>query len=349
LLYALFEYISESLILIVLPYIWVIFLFTLNINKGLLFNKNKVNLKQANTIFTFNFYPLLANIYVFMFLSECAISTLTGLNVGNVVDAEYYLVTLLIIISSILFINKWAMYKSILGFVVINIILIAPSLYAINSLLMVYFIIEVISLLIFLKIATSLISKSRANVRELNITSTEVGGNSFKNYKTALFYVYWSSFFFSTIFFITLLAISKLYTFLEFDLLALLPPVLNIDNPVDLLTKVFIGEGLALALLIKLSLPPLYIIKIEIYKGLPLTITLIYSILLIIIYVLFFLFLLEYLPELFLYTTITLKYLFLLTIPVLVILLYIETNIKSFFAFSSILNIVLPMLIIISN
>jgi len=140
-----------------------------------------------------------------------------------------------------------------------------------------------------------------------------------------------------------------LYTFLEFDLLALLPPVLNIDNPVDLLTKVFIGEGLALALLIKLSLPPLYIIKIEIYKGLPLTITLIYSILLIIIYVLFFLFLLEYLPELFLYTTITLKYLFLLTIPVLVILLYIETNIKSFFAFSSILNIVLPMLIIISN
>ena len=150
-------------------------------------------------------------------------------------------------------------------------------------------------------------------------------------------------FFFSIFFFLIMTVLSYSFNFIELDILSILTTA-NKTTANDLVALAFFS-----VLIIKLGLPPLHLQKIYIYKGLPITLSLFYSMIVILTYFLLFSNLLYSLTIINYSLKTLIKPVLLISIILILIVLFKELNIKAFFGYSSILNLSLLILALSLN
>lgn len=219
-----------------------------------------------------------------------------------------------------------------------------PYLFALNSLISLFFFIEIVSLTIFLILLNSLTplnSGLRQNYQSLTANTNFKKVNT--NYRYSVFIYYWLSFFFSIFFFLIMTVLSYSFNFIELDILSILTTA-NKTTANDLVALAFFS-----VLIIKLGLPPLHLQKIYIYKGLPITLSLFYSMIVILTYFLLFSNLLYSLTIINYSLKTLIKPVLLISIILILIVLFKELNIKAFFGYSSILNLSLLILALSLN
>jgi NADH:ubiquinone oxidoreductase subunit 2 (subunit N) len=105
-----------------------------------------------------------------------------------------------------------------------------------------------------------------------------------------------------------------------------------------------------LGFFLKIGLTPFHLYKIEVYKGLPFVTILIYTILFFIVYFLFFSILfLKNISAFYSYYWLSMLLLLLLGVCYIIFLLFDVNFIKSFFAYSTIVNLVSFVCLILAN
>lgn len=257
----------------------------------------------------------------------------------------------LIIFTLLLFYGKSPINVSVeYIFAIININIIILLLFLVNNLYSLIFILELISISIFYKFT---VSKFWLNnkTNKLNIkTRTKLTKILPSYYLNMLFFQYWSTFFSSVLILYSLISINLLYGCTDWYFMNFLFKINS--NLLYFEKKEFflIFIPLFFGVIIKLGMTPIHLYKIEVYKGLPFLSIFLYTTYYFLVYFIFF-YLFFYL-FLFSYSTITWIFLFILLTSGLLYFLSILFDgilIKSFFAFSTIINSLNFLIIIVIN
>lgn len=164
-----------------------------------------------------------------------------------------------------------------------------------------------------------------------------------------LFFQFWSTFFSSILILVSLLNLFYMFGTSEWiyiNYLNVLNANINYFDNYNFFFFMFIP--LLLGLVFKLGMTPLHLYKIEIYKGLPFITIFFYTtyffLILVIFFSYFFLFLLFTFNT---FWVIYVTFAFILGVVLVAALLFDVTYIKAFFAYSTIINIVLVILILL--
>lgn len=179
--------------------------------------------------------------------------------------------------------------------------------------------------------------------------------NNFKNFRNLpnyylnmIFFQYWATFFSSVLIVFSFISYIYIYGTTEWVILNLLS-FFSIDlNFLDY-NNFILSFVLLFGFFIKIGFTPIHLYKIEIYKGLPFFAIFFYTTFYFLVFFLFFILLiLVYLELFYIYWFYILFFLFLIGFMFIISLLFGVTYIKAFFAYSSIVNSVSFVLIVLS-
>jgi len=242
---------------------------------------------------------------------------------------------------SILFLKNLLIFSQKIGidwaFIVVNLWLFVPFLFLANSIFTLFFILEVINILIFYMLVN-------AQCLELPLThSGYVNKNKIypKLYLKALFLQYWISFFSSTLFMFVIIYFMYIYGSTEWLVLNLIYGTLSefntyVSHPFHNTLCLL----LTLCFIVKLGTAPFHLYKIELYKFMPLTVILYYTIFFFTVYFTLMCTFVIYYGAVIGCNWLYIEWLLVLGGFYLISLLFDNTLVKSFIAYSSILNIV---------
>jgi len=232
-------------------------------------------------------------------------------------------------------------YNSDYFFSIINLILYLIIVFLVNNLFSFFFVIEVISIFFFYKFAISKVWQINKNTK---IKENKTKNNKFlpKNHLNMLYFQYWSTFFSSVLIFISLINIFLFFGSNNFFMVNFyflinnnISYISNIKNLLLIIIPLFVG------FFIKIGLTPFHLYKLEVYKGLPYISIFFYTTFYFLSYILFFILLLtHYINSIVFYWSFLLFSLLLLGTLYICSLLFDVSYIKSFFGYSTIINTV---------
>ena len=164
-----------------------------------------------------------------------------------------------------------------------------------------------------------------------------------KFFLNMLFYQYWSTFFSSVLIFFAIINIFSVFNTTNWFLVDFLTKIsfqLNYFGNLNFLISVFIP--LFLGIFIKLGLTPMHLFKVEIYKGIPYITIFYYTTFFFLNFFLFFgLIIIFFLKNLFLIWFYLIFFIIFIGMIYVLVLLFDVNFIKAFFAYSTIINILL--------
>lgn len=229
-------------------------------------------------------------------------------------------------------------------FSIINITLFIPMIFLANTLFTFFFIIELVSCSIFYKFIVSKISFKNNNYKD-NFFSIYS-----KNYLNVLFYQYWSSFFSSVMIVFSIFYIFTLTGTTEWSVVNF---IISSNNQINYLNNkiaiLFIAIILLIGFIIKLGIAPIQLYKIEIYKGLPFLSIFFYTTFYFLVFFLFFsLIFIYYLSALINYYWLLLLLVSIIGILYIISLVFDINLFKAFLAYSTIINSVSFILLILA-
>jgi hypothetical protein len=225
------------------------------------------------------------------------------------------------------------------------ILVIAPLLFLSNNFFSFYFFLELIVCLTFFKFVVSRFWY-KSSVKFYKQSTTE----KYKDYTprmfaNALFFQYWISFFSSIMLLYFFIALESTFNSTEWVFLNLSSNFIKLPKSFYLYFYFFI-----VAFFLKLGITPFHLYKVEVYKGLPYVSLYIYTIIFFFIYFFFFVYLiLNYFHMFFPYYWISLLVLVFIGSLYVVCMLFDINFSKSFFAYSTIVNSLSFLLVLISN
>ena len=293
---------------------------------------------------------MLLTILILTFRSESFTFFWSHLYVNNF---KFWLFFFLVVINISVFIFLKIIMKSNVPhsidffFVIANLGVFLPILFCVNSLYTFLFVLEVISSLLFYKFTVSKIWFKSNN--DLTKTKNKFIKTLPQQYMTMLFFQFWSTFFSTILIFISLLNIFSIFGTTEWIYMNVLFQLGSASGYLDnnyyflvLLIPFLIG------IFLKLGITPLHLYKIEVYKGLPFVTIFFYTTYFFFSFISFFCYLLMFLLDFFgIYWIILFPSLFVLGAFFLVALLFDVQYVKAFFAYSTIINVLLIFLILI--
>lgn len=231
-----------------------------------------------------------------------------------------------------------------------NIVVCFCLLFFANTFYTAFFILEAISCFIFYKFS---ISKFWFKVDKKNQLFKK--NSNFlklipKTFVNTLFFQYWSTFFSSVIMLFSLIYLFTVLTSSSWNVLNNINVILVVTeyfNPLFLYVCIAL---LLIGVFIKLGITPLHLYKVEIYKGMPLVSLFFYTTFFFLIYFLFFIKLILFnIPSFsYVYAGILLSFI-LFGFLFLISLLFNNFFLKTFFAYSSVLNSLIVFIIIINS
>ena len=229
-------------------------------------------------------------------------------------------------------------YNTDYFFSLINVSVFLIFMFFTNNLLAFTFILELNSITIFYKFVTSKYwYKSNQTIEDqsFDVTNRAIP----KNYLNMLFFQYWSTFFSSILLFFSLANIFLYYGSSEYFVLQLLSYIKINSQDLNSTFMVLLWLPFLLGFFIKMGLTPFHLFKIEVYKGLPLISILFYTTLFFFIYFMFFVILwAHYLPFLKFFLNVYMYVVIFIGGVYIISLLFDVTALRSFFAYSTIIN-----------
>jgi hypothetical protein len=248
----------------------------------------------------------------------------------NVMLVFFILNYLFLVAAEPIFFHKYV-YKSDFFFTLLNLTILLPLIFFINTLFTFFFLIELNSALIFFKFVNStsfFYKKKQTNFSDIP-----------KYYINMLFFQYWAAFFSSILFVYVIIFYLYLFNTTEWVLLNFLNIIQSGVLQESCLVLTLINFILILAFLVKIGLTPIHLYKLEIYKGLPYISIFFYTTFYFLVFFLFFVNLLISYVGVFSHLY---WYFFILFILVGIFytinLMFNVTLIKIFFAYSTIIN-----------
>ena len=217
-------------------------------------------------------------------------------------------------------------------FSLINLSIFLPLIFITNTLFTFLFVLEFTSTIIFYKFVVSKVWKIKDNN---NINNFLLFRNLPSYYLNMLFFQYWATFFSSVLIMFVLISYIFMYGTTEWFVLNLLNKFtinLNLNNFILMFILIF-------GFLIKIGFTPVHLYKIEIYKGLPFFAIFFYTTYYFLVFFLFFILLvLLFLESFNIYWFIILILIILGGLLFIISLLFGINYIKAFFAYSSVVN-----------
>nr|YP_010411964.1 Ymf65 [Tetrahymena rostrata]QBI37934.1 Ymf65 [Tetrahymena rostrata]URP31124.1 Ymf65 [Tetrahymena rostrata] len=229
-------------------------------------------------------------------------------------------------------------------FSIINITLFIPLIFLANTLFTFFFLIELVSCSIFYKFIVSKIYFKNKNTNDNYFSIFS------KNYLNVLFYQYWSSFFSSVL---IIFSFFFFYTYTGTTEWSIMNFIISSNSQINYnknyISTIIICIVFIIGFIVKLGIAPIQLYKIEVYKGLPFLSIFFYTTFYFLIFFLFFsLLFIYYLSSL---TNFYWIILFIISIIGLFYILSILFDInlfKSFLAYSTIINSVSFILLLLS-
>lgn len=264
---------------------------------------------------------------------------INNFNIYLVQIALTLLVIILVLINSLTHNN--INYNIDFFFAITNVILFLILLFFANNLFSFVFLLELNSIIIFYKFVCSKYwykSKNEIENSKFDIDNRIIP----KNYLNMLFFQYWSTFFSSILIFFSLSNVFYMYGSTDYVLLE----GLNLMNSNIFSVKwkflLLVWIPFLIGFLMKVGLTPFHLFKIEVYKGLPLVSLLFYTTLYFYIYFLYLILLMNYhLDFLKLFLNSIFYVIIVFGIIYVIMLIFDVTSLKSFFAYSTIINSIL--------
>jgi hypothetical protein len=233
-------------------------------------------------------------------------------------------------------------------FALVNLSNFFPFLFLANNIFTMFFVLELNSTIVFYKFIMSKVWYSRTTNNQKNSANT-LNKNLSQNYISVLFYQYWTTFFSSTLFLFFLINLIYLYGSTDFFFLNML------ENSLESRSYYFNTKYkgvlffiLIFSVMLKVGFAPMQLFKIEIYKGIPLLSIFFYTTFYFLVYFLYFnLLIICYLKT---FNTAIYYPLFLFIViggGFIVSLLFDVTALKAFLAYSSLINSILFLSLIL--
>jgi hypothetical protein len=230
-------------------------------------------------------------------------------------------------------------YKIDYFFALTNLSNFLPIIFLTNTFFTFLFILEINSSLVFYKFVTSKFwyNDDKVNVNVNNFVLKRLFP---KNYLNMLFFQYWANFFSSVMIMYVLISYLYIYGSTEWMFINILNDIsLKINYFYNYFNNIILLVILLFAFLIKLGFTPIQLYKIEIYKGIPYIAIFFYTVYYFLVFFTFFILLIVY------YLNSFLIYWWYLLLLILIIgglytlsLLFDINYIKAFFAYSTIIN-----------
>lgn len=308
------------------------------------------------------------NIVKFMIIIQCFLFSNVYLFKGESISFWWdhffinnfnsYIIMLLLLFSILLSVIILFYSKSNINingdyfFSILNLVIFLNLIFLVNNLFSFFFIIEVISIFFFYKFAISKVWSFNKNNK---IKDSKTKNNKFipKNHLNMLFFQYWSTFFSSVLIFISLI---NIYIFFGSNNFFMVNFYFLINNNINYVSNIknllFILIPLFMGFFIKIGLTPFHLYKLEVYKGLPYISIFFYTTFYFLSYILFLVILLtQYINSIVFYWSFILFSVLLIGTIYICSLLFDVSYIKSFFGYSTIINTVnfLMLVLIIFN
>lgn len=286
---------------------------------------------------------LLYNIFYFLsfFTMKSTTSTfwwghcfLTNSNISIMYYAVVINLLLMILLNSLKHQNLSLNIEYVFSLLNLNVVVV--WIFAANTLFTLIFILELISSIVFYKFS---VSNFWFNKNIKKISTTKFTKNASKYYINILFFQYWVSFFSSILIFYSLINVISMYGSSDWTTMNFLQ---NIDFSVNYFTRAevfFVIFPLFFGIFLKLGITPIHFYKIEVYKGLPFVSILYYTTYYFFIFILFFIyFFASYLTNFYFWSWLFLMLILSFGMLYLLSLLFDGYLIRSFFAYSTLIN-----------
>lgn len=228
--------------------------------------------------------------------------------------------------------------KSDYIFALMNLNNFMPVIFLTNTLFTFLFILELVSVIVFYKFVVSKVWSIKDNS---NVNNFLLFRNLPNYYLNMMFFQYWSTFFSSVLIVFSLISYIYLYSSTEWFVINLLNNLTLQSNSlyINKLNSLVLIFVLIFAFLIKIGFTPVHLYKIEIYKGLPFFAIFFYTTYYFLVFFLFFiLFILIYFSTFSVYWFYILAFIVIISFIFIASLLFGLNYLKSFFAYSSVVN-----------
>lgn len=230
-------------------------------------------------------------------------------------------------------------------FALINLSNFLPLIFLTNTLFTFLFILEFTSVIVFYKFVVSKLWKIKNNNDVNNFTLFRNLPNYYLN---MLFFQYWATFFSSVLIVFSLISFIYMYSTTEWFMLNLLNNF-NIQLNINKINNLILLFVLIFGFLIKIGFTPIHLYKIEVYKGLPFFAIFFYTTYYFLVFFMFFILLiLLFLESFSVYWFYILSLIIVFGLLFVISLLFGVNYIKAFFAYSSVVNSMGFVIIIIS-
>jgi hypothetical protein len=235
-------------------------------------------------------------------------------------------------------------------FALVNLSNFFPFLFLANNIFTMFFVLEINSTIIFYKFIMSKIWYNRTISNQKNV-SNALDKNVSQNYISVLFYQYWTTFFSSTLFLFFLINLIYLYGSTDFFFLNILENSLESRGYYfNTRYKSVLFFILVFSVILKIGFAPMQLFKIEIYKGVPLLSIFFYTTFYFLVYFLYFNLLIICYLKTFNATIYYPLYLFIIIGGAFIVsLLFDVTALKAFLAYSSLINSILFLSLILTG
>ena len=223
-----------------------------------------------------------------------------------------------------------------------------PIIFLTNTLYTFLFLLEFVSVVVFYKFVVSKVWSIKDTT---NVNNFLLFRNLPNYYLNMMFFQYWATFFSSVLIVFSLISYIYLFSTTEWFMLNLLNNFSLQSNYlyINKLNSLILLFVLIFAFLIKIGFTPVHLYKIEIYKGLPFFAIFFYTTYYFLVFFLFFIiFILIYFNSFSLYWFYLLTLIVVFSFFFILSLLFGLNYLKSFFAYSSIINSVAFVSIVIS-
>jgi hypothetical protein len=268
---------------------------------------------------------------------------LTNLNLNLIILLLFINFIFLLICQNISLLNNFVRLDYF--FALTNLSNFLPLLFLANTLFTFLFILEFTSTLVFYKFVVSKIWKNDDNS---NINNFILFRNLPNYYLNMLFFQYWATFFSSVLIVFSLISYIYIYGTTEWFLINLLNSF-NLQFNLNKFNNIILIFILIFGFLIKIGFTPVHLYKIELYKGLPFFAIFFYTTYYFLVFFMFFILLILLFFESFtLYWIYILTFIFIMGLVFVISLLFGVNYIKAFFAYSSVVNSLGFITIIIS-
>lgn len=229
---------------------------------------------------------------------------------------------------------------------IFNLMIFIPLMFFANNLYTFLFLLELNSLLILYKF-----SVSRANFSKNNFI--DKNNNTFfrvlpKSYLNMIFFQYWANFFSSMLLMFFVFNLIYIFGSLEWVFLNFIN--LNFNNYYNFYFFIFLWISFFIGFFLKIGFTPLHLFKIEVYNGIPFISIFFYTTLYFLSFFLFFILIIfYYLNNFNFYWNLIFIFFIVIGLAYSVILLFDVNLLKSFFAYSTVVNVLTFIIIIYIN